>query len=93
MVSFSDTQCASYANCHTRVPNVAYLSAHIKCRAVLIVTDSADFVPGPQLQNGMEYELTVKSSPHNVSEFVKIVRIPWVFKYILCESYANTFIQ
>ena len=69
------------------------LCAHIKCRAVLIVTDRADFVPGPQLQNGMEYELqtfTVKSSLYDVSEFVKIVLIHWVFNYILCESYANT---
>ena len=45
--------------------------------AVPIVADRADFVPGPQLQNGTEYELTftVTSSLRDVSEFVKIVRI------------------
>ena len=54
------------------------LSANIKCRAVPIVADRADFVPGPQLQNGTKYELqtfTVISSLRDVSEFVKIVRI------------------
>ena len=54
------------------------LSAHTKCRAVLIVADRVDFVPGPQLQNGMEYKLQtfiVTSSLRDVSEFVKIVRI------------------
>ena len=46
--------------------------------AVPIVADRADFVPGPQLQNGTEYELqtfTVTSSLRDVSEFVIIVRI------------------
>ena len=49
-----------------------------KCHAVPIVADRADFVPGPQLQNGTEYELqtfTVTSSLRDVSEFVKIVHI------------------
>ena len=31
--------------------------ANTKCRAVPIAADRADFVPGPQLQNGTEYEL------------------------------------
>ena len=58
--------------------SLTVLSANIKCHAVPIVADSADFVPGPQLQNGMEHELqtfTVTSSLRDVSEFVKIVRI------------------
>ena len=54
---------------------IIYVSANTKCRAV---PDRADFVPGPQLQNGTEYELqtfTVTSSLRDVSKFVKIVRI------------------
>ena len=54
------------------------LSANTKCRAVPIVADRADFVPGPQLQNGTEHELqtfTVTSFLRDISEFVKIVRI------------------
>ena len=68
------------------MPIVAYeylisltvLSASTKRRAVPIVVDRTDFVPGPQLQNGTEYErqtFTVTSSLRDVSEFVKIVRI------------------
>ena len=58
--------------------SLTVLSANTKCRVVPIVADRADFVPGPQLQNGTEYELqtfTVTSSLCNVSEFVQIVRV------------------
>ena len=51
--------------------SLTVLSANTKCP---IVADRADFVPGPQLQNGTEYELqtfTVTSSLRDVSEFVK----------------------
>ena len=54
------------------------LSANTKYRAVPIVSDRVVFVPGPQIQNGTEYELesfTVTSSLRNVSEFLQIVRI------------------
>ena len=63
---------------HEYLMSLTVLSANTKCRAVPIVVDRADFVPGPQLQNGTEYELqtfTVTSSLRDVSEFVKIVRI------------------
>ena len=63
---------------HEYLMSLTVLSANTKCRAVPIVADRADFVPGPQLQNGTEYELqtfTVTSSLRDVSEFVKIVRI------------------
>ena len=59
--------------------SLTVLSANTKCHAVPIVADRADFVPGPQLQNGTEYELqtftAVTSSLSDVSEFVKLVRI------------------
>ena len=58
--------------------SLTVLSTNTKCREVPIVADRADFVPGPQLQKGTEYELqtfTVASSLRNVSEFVKIVCI------------------
>ena len=60
---------------HEYLMSLTVLSANIKCRTVPIVADRADFVPGPQLQNGMEHELqifAVTSSLRNVSEFVKI---------------------
>ena len=56
--------------------SLTVLSAITKCCVVPIVADRADFVPGPQLQNGTEYELqtfTVTSSLRDVSNFVKIV--------------------
>ena len=64
---------------HEYLMSLTILSANTKCCAVPNVADHADFIPGPQLQNGMEYELqtfTVTSSLHDVSEFVRIVRIP-----------------
>ena len=63
---------------HEYLMSLTVLSVNTKCRAVLIVADRADFVPGPQLKNGTEYGLqtfTVTSSLRDVSEFVKIVRI------------------
>ena len=63
---------------HEYLMSLTILSANTKCHAVPIVADRADFVPGPQLQNGTEYELqtfTVTSFLRDVSEFVKIVRI------------------
>ena len=42
---------------HEYLMSLTVLSANTKCRAVPIVADRADFVPGPQLQNGTEYEL------------------------------------
>ena len=58
---------------HEYLMSFTVLSANTKCHAVPIVADHTDFVAGPQLQNGKEYELqtfTVTSSLHNVSEFV-----------------------
>ena len=89
------------------MPIVAYeylmsltvLSANIKCRAVPIVADRADFVRGPQLQNRMKHELqtfTVTLSLRDVSEFVKIVCIlePYLAFAILrnnryCATYGH----
>ena len=54
--------------------SLTVLSANTKCRAVPIVADCADFIPGPQLKNVTEYELqtfTVISSLRDVSKFVK----------------------
>ena len=50
---------------HEYLMSLTVLSANTKCCAVPIAADRADFVPGPQLQNGTEYELqtfTVTSS-------------------------------
>ena len=55
---------------HEYLMSLTILSANTKCCAVPIVADRADFVPGPHLQNGTEYELqtfTVISSLCDVS--------------------------
>ena len=60
---------------HETLMSLSVLSANTKSCTVPIVADRANFVPGPQLQNGMEYELqtfTVTSSLRDVSEFVSI---------------------
>ena len=81
---------------HEYLMSLTVLSANTKCRTV---ADRADFVPGPHLQNGTEYELqsfTVTSSLRDVSEFVRIVRIlePYLTFAILrdnryCATYGH----
>ena len=42
--------------------SLTILSANTKRRAVPFVADRADFVSGPQLQNGTEYELVFQKA-------------------------------
>ena len=55
---------------HKYLMSLTVFSANTKCRSVPIIADRADFVPGPQLQNGTEYEVqtsTVTSPLRDVS--------------------------